>query len=173
MEGYKPGDECRRCGGQCCKSKGCSLAPEDMLRVMQEAGYTEVNEDSLYAFLSQAENLYAIDRFSGAEGMVYFLRMRHKCFTFVGVDAFGECIALGANGCQLSFEERPKGGRFLESRPDRRCVERYDGQQMEEDWKPYTACLRAVFQKYDAIFEADGTYDRCEEENRKRVMGMR
>ncbi len=35
MVGFEPGPECRECKGRCCREKGCSLSPEDMLRELQ------------------------------------------------------------------------------------------------------------------------------------------
>lgn len=107
--------------------------------------------------------LYAIDYFNMGGKPVFYLRMRHKCHTFIGVDAMGECIALSEDGCRLEEDQRPKGGRFLESSPDGHCVQHYTREMMESDWKPYQKILSSIWEEYESRFQKDGTFDRCEE----------
>lgn len=163
MEGYEPGGECAQCKGRCCKEKGCSLAPEDMFRELKErrAG-SELREEILLLLKDHEKGFYAIDYFSTGNGPLFYLRMRHKCYTFIGVDAMGECIALGPDGCGLSKERRPKGGRFLESNKEMHCIQHYTREMMEADWSPYQEELSSIWKEYDEIFKADGTYDRCD-----------
>ena len=178
MEGFKPGPECAECRGRCCREKGCSLSPEDMqaalerrqrtgqsalLSQKQQGGYpADKLREQLLTMLSEQRGLYAIDCFSGKEGLFYYLRMRHKCYTFIGVDAIGECIALTKKGCRLSEEERPKGGRFLESRENRQCVQHYTREEMCEDWAPYQAVLSSIWTEYYDRFSEDGTFEKCD-----------
>lgn len=161
-DGYAPGRECRVCGGRCCRERGCSLAPQDLERQLENSDNGDLREKIL-TLLEREDGLYAIDCFHGPEGPFYFLRMRHKCYTFIGVDAIGECVALTQRGCQLSFEERPKGGRFLESRPDFHCEQRYTKADMLTDWAPYQECFASIWQEYYERFMKDGTFDRCDE----------
>lgn len=118
--------------------------------------------EQLLDLLSEPEGLYAIDCFSGIKGPFYYLRMRHKCYTFIGVDAIGECIALTKEGCRLLEEERPKGGRFLESRENRQCVQHYTREEMCEDWAPYQAVLSSIWTEYYDRFSEDGTFEKCD-----------
>lgn len=159
IENYPPGDRCGECKGHCCKSLGCSLSPADLLRRLDRS---TLDYDILLEIIKS--NDYAIDRFAGRYGYTYFLRMRHKCFTFIGVDAYGECIALGENGCMLSEEDRPKGGRTLEPVAAGPCVQHYGREEMEKDWRPYRRLLSEIWEKYETMFEQDGTFDRCEQE---------
>lgn len=171
MNGFEPGNECAVCKGRCCREKGCSLCPEDMIKALsQEAGLSlrhsiALTEEKLLSFLKEEGNLYAIDFFNRPEGPLYYLRMRHKCYTFIGVDAMGECIALTKEGCSLPMENRPKGGRFLESKPDGHCVQHYSKEQMASDWAPYQKTLKAIWDEYYNLFMSDGTFDRCDEAN--------
>lgn len=176
--GYESGEICRECGGACCRMGGCSLAPEDMLREMaiwqKGQGHEKIpdgeenignpagiNAEILEEWLRRSD--CAIDSFTGTAGLCYYIRMRHKCFTFIGVDAMGECVALTDTGCSLPFERRPKGGRLLEGRPDRHCRQHYAQEQMEADWGPYQQLLREIWNKWHDRLEREGVFDRCEE----------
>jgi hypothetical protein len=112
--------------------------------------------------LKEDDGFYAIDRAVGTKGPFYYLRMRHKCYTFVGIDAMGQCVALTETGCLFSEEDRPKGGRFLKSSPDRRCKQLYTVEDMQKDWEPYQEILSEIYLEYEAIFKEDGTFDRCD-----------
>lgn len=159
--GYPPGEECAQCGGRCCKEHGCVLAPEDLLRALKGK---EPDEESLSALLrDEKKGLYAIEYLSAPQGVCFYLRMRHKCYTFIGVDAMGECIALGADGCLLSGAERPRGGRMLKSSPDGQCVQHYTDRQMCADWQPYQELLGSLYRKWHARMTDDHTFDRCDE----------
>lgn len=186
--GYESAEICRVCGGACCKTGGCSLAPEDMLRELaiwrleregSEAQGSEKNagqpgEAELWELEKWLqESNCAIDSFTGETGPCYYIRMRHKCFTFIGVDAMGECIALTDQGCSLPYERRPKGGRDLEGRPDRRCRQHYTREQMEADWKPYQQRLRDIWDDWHDRLERQGVFERCEEEYMRYQMEMR
>lgn len=191
MNGFEPGNECAVCKGRCCREKGCCLCPDDMIKAMvdwqnlaaqhatMEQGKADVCdglslslpkrirlvEEKLLSFLQKEGNLYTIDCFYSPAGPVYYLRMRHKNYTFIGVDAIGECIALTKEGCSLSMDKRPKGGRFLESKSDGRCIQHYSKEQMTEDWLPYQKILKSIWDEYYNRFMEDGTFDRCDEAN--------
>lgn len=180
MEGYQPGAECSICKGRCCKERGCSLAPQDMWRALgreadeasrrrEEAlilqGDAEESacfRSNLLELVNQPDGLYALDYFSEKDGPCFYLRMRHKCYTFIGVDAIGECVALTKEGCSLTEAERPKGGRFLESKANGQCVQHYTREEMCADWTPYKKVLKSIWEEYHAKFKEDGTFDRCD-----------
>jgi len=171
MDGYKPGEECSLCKGRCCRERGCSLSPQDMWQALNQRaelldlGKTEDRaglKEELLQLLKQPEGLYALDFFSEKSGPCYYLRMRHKCYTFIGVDAIGECVALTKSGCGLNEEQRPKGGRYLESKPGGGCVQHYTREQMCEDWAPYTELLKEIWEEYYTQFQQDGTFERCD-----------
>ncbi len=182
MEGYKPGTECSQCKGRCCRERGCSLSPQDMWQALKQrsdfGGWVEdvpgvipvkskegrQLREMLLQLLNQPDGLYALDFFSEKDGPCFYLRMRHKCYTFIGVDAIGECVALTESGCALTEEQRPKGGRFLESRPDGHCIQHYTREQMCEDWTPYVEVLKDIWEEYHTKFEEDGTFERCDNE---------
>lgn len=190
MDGYKPGAECAECKGRCCREKGCSLSPADMSGALRK--FTEPDtalkqcaevvapsmeapsmeqssaelpslREQFLALLTAPDSLYAIDCFQEKTGTFYYLRMRHKCYTFIGVDAIGECIALTKDGCSLAESERPKGGRFLESVPNRQCIQHYTREEMLTDWAPFQEALASIWQEYYEQFIADGTFDKCDD----------
>ena len=173
MNGFEPGNECALCKGRCCREKGCCLCPDDMIKALTEWQIKDLSlpkrirlaEEKLLSFLAEEGNLYTIDCFYAPTGPMYYLRMRHKNYTFIGVDAIGECIALTKDGCSLSMEKRPKGGRFLESKPDGHCIQHYSKEQMTEDWLPYQKILKSIWDEYYTRFMEDGTFDKCDEAN--------
>ena len=165
---YPPLSVCSECKGQCCKSLGCSLSPEDLLKTMGSKTY------SLNLILEILQNNhFAIDSFSHLGKPFYFLRMQHKCFTFIGVDAMGECIALSDRGCLLTYNDRPKGGKYLEAREDRQCLQHYTREEMISDWLPYQPVLSSIWDEYYHRFTEDGTFDACEEAYMKYQMSKR
>lgn len=124
----------------------------------------ELHQAVLFLLQKETGNeLYAIDYFNLSGVPVFYLRMRHKCHTFIGVDAMGECIALAEDGCMLDIGRRPKGGRFLKSSPDGHCVQNYTKEMMEKEWKPYQKVLSMIWKEYEDRFRGDGTFERCEE----------
>lgn len=101
-DGYRPGEECSHCKGRCCREKGCSLAPSDLERAIETRGLTGNKREKILSLLQEDGNLYAIDRFHLERKEIYYMRMRHHAYTFVGEDAIGICAALTAAGCILS-----------------------------------------------------------------------
>ena len=158
-EGFLSDDICLSCQGHCCKTMGCSLEPADMLRALNGRAATRDNVEHLLQ-----NGQFAIDSFQIDEHAFYFLRMKHKCFTFIGVDAMGECISLTDEGCSLTFENRPKGGRMLEGREGGGCIQHYTQEMMISDWKPYQEMLGAIWISWYEQFDKDGVFDRCEED---------
>ena len=163
-DGYRPGEECSHCKGRCCREKGCSLALSDLERAIKKRGLTGNKREKILSLLQEDGNLYAIDRFHLEGKEIYYMRMRHHAYTFVGEDAIGICAALTAAGCILSEEDRPKGGRYLESRPDGHCIQHYGADEMAEDWLPYQESLSSIYWEYFQRFKEDGTFDKCDEE---------
>lgn len=166
ISGYMPGDECSVCKGRCCKERGCSLSPEDLT---EEQRIALEKVSSAVEFLNDPSCLYAIDGAYSEGGTFYYLRMRTKCYTFIGIEGFGECIALTENGCSLEFESRPKGGRSLMSSSDFRCHQEYVPMEMQKDWAPYQEVLAAVWKEYSEKLEQDGTIEACEREYEKLI----
>lgn len=186
---------CKECKGNCCKSTGCSLSPEDMIRAIraqqemsgaegmqhEDMGEAKTKETTSKKTISEnalsveeierwlMNSNCALDSFSfGYPGRrLLYVRMRHKCFTFIGIDAMGECVALTDTGCRLSYEDRPRGGQMLIASEDHRCTQKYTREMMMKDWIPYQEQLKQIWKKWYEKFTQDGTFDRCEEEYMK------
>lgn len=167
-EGFLSDNICARCQGRCCKTMGCSLEPEDMLKALQGRTATRENVEDLLQ-----SGQFAIDSFQLGGHAFYFLRMKHKCFTFIGVDAMGECAALTDAGCSLAFEDRPKGGRMLEGIENGGCIQHYTQEMMIADWKPYQEMLGAIWAEWHDKLEKDGVFDKCEEDYMQYQMRQR
>ena len=172
---------CKECKGNCCRSMGCSLSPEDMIRGIrawketsgaEQMQHRKIEEAKAEEIMSEKEpdteeienwlmnSHCALDSFGYPGGSLLYVRMRHKCFTFIGVDAIGECEALTDTGCRLSYEDRPKGGRMLIAREDHRCTQEYTREMMVKDWIPYQEQLKQIWKKWYERFMQDGTFDR-------------
>ena len=111
MTGYDPGAECALCKGKCCREKGCSLSPEDMLQSMGKRD-GKADRQEILELLKKENGQYAVDFFTDQEGPCFYLRMKHKCYTFVGVDAIGICIALEEKGAFSRRNKDPRGDVF-------------------------------------------------------------
>lgn len=159
---------CAECKGHCCSTLGCMLSSADLLHGL---GRSIADREHVLELLKTQP--FAIDRFADRTGYFYYLRMRHKCFTFIGVDAMGECAALSEAGCVLPFEKRPFGGRMLKAMPDRHCVQEYTREEMKKDWMPYQEILCSIWEEYEPKFSSDGTFDACEEAYRLYQMEKR
>lgn len=167
-DGFLTDNICAQCRGRCCKTMGCSLDPEDMIRALKGCAVTRENLEQLLQ-----NGQFAIDSFQIGQRAFYYLRMKHKCFTFIGVDAMGECISLTDEGCGLLFEDRPKGGRMLEGKEAGGCVQHYTQEMMIADWEPWQDMLKEIWNKWYDLFERDGVFDQCEEDYMQYQMRMR
>ena len=157
---YYPGKECSICKGRCCKEHGCALAPTDLFHLLNK---TEINRDDILNLLTREDSYLAIDHFQSYDsGVIYYLRVRHKCYTFIGIDAIGECLLLTDNGCSLPIKDRPFGGKSLISSADFHCLQEYDEEKMTKDWLPYQEILSSIWQEYFDKFTEDGTFDKCD-----------
>ena len=159
MQTYTPGDECAICKGKCCKERGCALSPIDLEKRLQN-----ITKESLLEYLQSSDCKFAIDMTQTREGTFYYLRMRTKCYTFIGLEGFGECICLSDEGCILSFDDRPVGGKCLKSSPDFHCKQEYTAQDMQNEWLKYQNILNEIWNEYADILEHDGTMEKCDKE---------
>ena len=60
MTGYDPGAECALCKGKCCREKGCSLSPEDMLQSMGKKD-GKADRQEILELLKKENGQYAVD----------------------------------------------------------------------------------------------------------------
>jgi Fe-S-cluster containining protein len=116
-DGYKNNVLCKKCGGECCKNMPGIAYPSDFdkpisksIRKALESGF------------------WSIDWWEGDPrpdkdimSRCYYLRPARKEGQGKVFDPSwgGECIFLNKDGCKLSFNNRPKGCRFLEAGKDK------------------------------------------------------
>ena len=138
---------CKKCGGKCCKTYGCQFSPDD---------FEEISYDYLRDKM-ESTGCISIDWWEGDPrpgvnklGKCLFLRMRHQSkWNSVGAEPIidaswgGRCILHTDEGCPLSYEDRPKGARWLIANPDSKghCYEGYPKNQCAIDWLPYQDIL--------------------------------
>ena len=139
MKDFKKNDICKTCKGRCCKNMGCNLSPDDI--------EGDVSYDSLKNLLNTG--LYSIDWWESYQTKNneitngYFIRARNKNSNIVDPSWGGECVMLTGTGCPLSFEKRPKGGRYLVAANNINddCIEYYDKKECADDWFKYYEIL--------------------------------
>lgn len=135
---------CSACGGICCKSSGGLVYPED---------FGNIKVDTLIdAFKT---GLYAVDYFDDRNnglGSGYYIRTRivsaQKVFDPNGL---GQCVILSESGCELSYNQRPKGCRELIPNPPN-CYfpnNTINLKTCAEAWKPFEELIEEAFRIVD------------------------
>lgn len=138
---------CKACGGDCCHSMGCHIAPEDLM---------SLTSSDIISFIDES-GCISIDWWEGNpvteehdDKRYYFLRIRNKSANIIDPSFGGECSILTDTGCVLPFEYRPKGARELIPCIDN-CEQRYTKQQCAIDWMPYNDILEETYNHYADI----------------------
>jgi len=105
---FVDGSQCKKCGGQCCKSAPGCYIPSDI-------GNTE-SDIKIKLLFGLRSGFYAVDSWDGKlnkedndeYGSIYFIRPRVKGNNKIYDASWGgECANLTENGCSLSFNNRP------------------------------------------------------------------
>ena len=153
-KGYESEELCRACGGACCKANGCSLAPEDMLRELALRRVEEERNEPNGAEQDGAEQASAEQNGAEQNSAIRQERLPDS----VELESW-----LRDSRCAIdSFTGQ--AGQYLEGRQDRRCLQHYTREQMEEDWKPYQPLLKEIWDRWHDRLENEGVFERCEEE---------
>lgn len=136
---------CKKCGGMCCKKCGCHFSPEDF----KDTSFNTLKEEIQKGYIS-------IDWVDGEmvlrDGGVYILRARNVGMPIVDVSHNrSSCILWDEkNGCKLSYEERPTGGKLLipktaynsfSKKTEYMCHEEYDISDCCDEWKAHQKTL--------------------------------
>lgn len=143
---------CGECGGECCKKMGCHYSPED---------FGDITFESLRTIIDQGH--VSIDWYNGEfddntqTNRQYYLRARHINSPVVDPSFGGKCVCLTLTGCSLEWNERPRGGRYLQARKDWEdpCVNRYSKEECARDWLQYESILVALVDYYGGVYEPD------------------
>ena len=145
ISGYQPSSFCASCSA-CCENMGCEYSPGDFkiitfesLRKHIERGFTSID----WWEGDPRKNKCEFDR-------TYFLRARNKNADIVDSSWGGICSLLSETGCTLSFNDRPKGGRFLKPKKldNESCYCEYTKLLCCLDWIPYQEILQQLFEYF-------------------------
>lgn len=151
---------CSICKGHCCKSSGCELSPEDFKDgVTYEAIKERIDKGLISIDWWEGNVFQELDEYdSRSEENIcksLFLRMRNKNAPVVDPSFGGECVALTANGCKLSYDERPKGGRalipdldLLEDGFRINCHSDWSKKESAIEWYTYRDILAKLMKEY-------------------------
>lgn len=128
---------CSKCKGFCCKRMGCHFSPDDFKDLTFESLKKEI--DKGYISIDWWEgNPFKDDRYIDK---AYYLRIRNENADVVDPSWGGRCSLLTDEGCMLSYNERPKGGRLLIPNETDRCEIRYSKLDSAKDWYKYNDVL--------------------------------
>lgn len=144
---------CKKCGGFCCKNHPCDVSPYDIFRDK------EPSVERLKEFLSS--DLYQIDWWEGDTeeenkfSRIYIITPRviltnktdMLLMLLISGDSNnlyypsygGRCIFLTDEGCRLSWDDRPTGGKALSCyAPHQMNYDIiYDKEQSAKEWRKY------------------------------------
>lgn len=135
---YQAEPICAECRGKCCRFYACHYSPDDFADKSFEALKTEIEKGKI-----------SIDWWE-AEPREYFLRCRHVGEPVVCGSWGGVCVNLTPDGCSLSWDERPLGGKALkpgETLKDH-CVTSYKKEDCKNDWKKYDKVLHKLVEHF-------------------------
>lgn len=151
MTGVVDEKVCKECGGKCCKFMGCQFSPEDfdsisvsLLKKEIEKGHISI--DKWEGFSSKAQM-----------SEIFFLRARHigsegkdSLAPIVDFSWGGQCSLLKEDGCLLTFNKRPKGGRYLKPRSsvNDACIPLYTKEDAVADWAKFQDVLSELAEFY-------------------------
>ena len=150
---------CRECNGFCCKGMGCEIFPQDvkkwfntdtitteMIVKMLQSKYIQLDwwEGDIREEFEYPEELLHdyIDR-------SFYLHMRNKYDAAVDGSYGGMCRALGKEGCIISWEKRPTGGKALVPVESHKCESEMSKAECCLAWLPYLDILEEVFDTWE------------------------
>jgi len=135
---------CSECQGGCCKNMGCHYSPRD---------FKQINIKTLKKLIDEGNT--SIDWWEGDildedRDRTYYLRIRNKNSKIVDPSCGGECILLTEEGCNLSFFNRPMGGRALlpSEKGAGNCKTEYSKEDYCKEWYPYQNILGFLVEMY-------------------------
>lgn len=135
---------CTKCGGKCCKHMGCHYSPMDFKDLSYEGLKKEIDKGHI-----------SIDWWNGNPfdddrniSRVYYLRVRNIESEIVDGSWGGRCSLLTENGCSLTFNDRPKGGRKLIPQEIGACKDLYTKKDCVIEWYEYNETMTKLAKEY-------------------------
>ena len=142
---FKTTDACAKCKGACCKNMGCHYSPKQ---------FSDLSFDGLKAEIEKGR--ISIDWWEGDYEPEYYLRARHVASPIVDPSWGGRCMNLTETGCNLSWEERPLGGKALKPDKSGRCFyTTYSKEDCKNEWLPYGDVLQLLREHFES-WQKDG-----------------
>ena len=143
---------CSECGGKCCMRCGCHFNPNDFKDISYETLKAEIEKGYISIEWVDGE---AVLR----PGGVYILRVRNvgKPIVDNSYDRSPCILWSEKNGCKLSYEKRPLGGRLLipmkgydyfTKKEEYMCHNEYDIDACFDDWAKYQEVLRKLVEYF-------------------------
>ena len=151
---------CATCKGRCCRNMGCEISPEDVIKWKGEITEQVIIDllDTEYISIDWWDGDPKEDRRHRSQvdpkervANGYYLRMRHVGMFAIDPSYGGVCKALRPNGCALTWDQRPTGGRLLEPNPDNPgpgCISVWGKHEAALAWLPYNKLLEKVRNTY-------------------------
>ena len=134
---------CTQCGGECCKRCGCECSPDDFDDLSFDGLRREIEKGYISIECIKGDVIEKIN-----DSLI--LRIRNKNSPIVDyVTRKTECILHTKDGCKLSYEERPSGGKLLipSNRKEgiffkrRCCHSSYSIEACCYEWSPHQSVL--------------------------------
>lgn len=134
---------CAKCGGVCCKSCGCHFSPDDFVDISFEGLKKELEKGYISIDLIDGEMI-------NRDGFFYILRIRNRDAKIVDLTYVrSPCVLHTENGCKLSYDKRPMGGKLLipvvySNLLGQRVTDCHSAYTIEDccmEWKPYQKVL--------------------------------
>lgn len=145
---------CKECGGKCCISAPCHWSPQDIEDLSYD-GLKKLLEDKKYISILQmpSEVCECCLREVFATGDYYYVlrtRTRGTGIAVIKAEIHRDdpCMLLKPDGCQISFQERPRGARLLIPMKNYKCKSLYDFDDCVYDWEDYQEVLSELFQYF-------------------------
>lgn len=130
---------CSKCRGSCCKRGGCYFSPEDFKEISFEYLETQLGKGYISINL-QNDSIFYPD--------TYILKVRDRGVGIVDTgyrnSEYSPCSLLTDNGCKLSYEERPSGGKLYIPEYENgfyHCYTNYKIRDCCNEWFPYQEIL--------------------------------
>lgn len=140
---------CAKCKGMCCKKMGCHYSPDDFDDLSFEGLKKEIDKGFISIDWWEGNPFNEEDFTTVKRG--YFLRIRNKNKGVIDPAYFGTCSLLTKDGCSLSYDKRPKGGRELIPGVKNgylHCDLRYTKNDCARDWYKYSDVLDKLYEHY-------------------------
>lgn len=118
---YENPEICKQCQSRCCERCGCHLSPKDLDNITEEFLRQEIRKGYITIDLVSKYD-------EGVEKDTWILRIRNRNEGVVQRNfRGGQCILQMEDGCKLSFEQRPEGGKKMIPRLkiDERGIKKY------------------------------------------------